>query len=102
MLLYLGQFRELGLCQGESFAVLGLILRKILIKCDRWAWLGIQDSRLLKFRLVLLPRFEVSPLLKRFVDEAAVCLNLEVCFSLILKLPRTLSTDMISLRGALE
>jgi hypothetical protein len=31
-----------------------------------------------------------------------MCFDLEVCFCLILKLPRALSTDMISLRRALE
>ena len=88
--------------KGECFAMLRLILRKHLIESNGWAWLGINDSRLLKLGLVFLPRFEISPLLKCFVDEAAVCLYLEVSLSLILKLPRALSTDMISLRGALE
>lgn len=86
----------------ECFAMLRLILRKHLIESNEWAWLGINDSRLLKLRLVLLPRFEICPLLKRFVDKAAVCLDLKVCLSLILKLPRALSAYVISLRGALE
>jgi hypothetical protein len=82
--------------------VLRLILRKTLIECNRRACLGIHYSRLLKLRLDLLPRLEIRPLLKRFGDEAAMCLDLEVSFSLIFKLPRALSADMISLRRALE
>ena len=103
--LYLGQFWKKRASYGERLAVLLclILLRNIFIDSSYWwAWLGINYSRLLQLRLALLPRFKISPLLKRFGDEATVYLYLEVRLSLILKIPRTLPTDMISLRGALE